>query len=107
MARKPSAVARELLRNLPKSGGGKKRRRRSKRSREDGEGGEEKGNGVAETELIDDGLEDVDLDELDASLGGNGNEGGAVDLDELEPASAPVSEGDHGDDERRRRLPVG
>ena len=39
MARKPSAVARELLRNLPK-GSGKKRRRRSKRSRE--EGGEEK-----------------------------------------------------------------
>ena len=37
MARKPSAVARELLRNLPK-GGGKKRRRRSKRSR-DGENG--------------------------------------------------------------------
>src|SRR5213079_3683793 len=33
MARKPSAVARELLRNLPK-GSGKKRRRRSKRSRE-------------------------------------------------------------------------
>ena len=37
MARKPSAVARELLRNLPKAGG-KKRRRRSKRSRE-GENG--------------------------------------------------------------------
>jgi hypothetical protein len=30
MARKPSAVARELLRNFPK-GGGKRRRRRSKR----------------------------------------------------------------------------
>src|SRR4051812_40535973 len=37
MARKPSAVARELLRNLPKSGG-KKRRRRSKRSRDDERG---------------------------------------------------------------------
>ncbi len=36
MARKPSAVARELLRNLPKAGG-KKRRRRSKRSRDGGE----------------------------------------------------------------------
>ena len=36
MARKPSAVARELLRNLPK-GSGKKRRRRNKRSR-DGRG---------------------------------------------------------------------
>jgi ribonuclease E len=30
MARKPSAVARELLRNFPKSGGGKRRRRRGK-----------------------------------------------------------------------------
>jgi ribonuclease E len=30
MARKPSAVARELLRNFPKSGGSKRRRRRSK-----------------------------------------------------------------------------
>ena len=40
MARKPSAVARELLRNLPK-GSGKKRRRRSKRSRE-GEGADAK-----------------------------------------------------------------
>ena len=34
MARKPSAVARELLRNLPK--GGKKRRRRGSRRREEG-----------------------------------------------------------------------
>jgi ribonuclease E len=40
MARKPSAVARELLRNLPK--GGKKRRRRSKRGR-----GDEGANGSA------------------------------------------------------------
>lgn len=38
MARKPSAVARELLRNLPK-GGGKKRRRRKRRS-EDESGGD-------------------------------------------------------------------
>jgi ribonuclease E len=30
MARKPSAVARELLRNFPKSGGGKRRRRRKR-----------------------------------------------------------------------------
>ncbi len=40
MARKPSAVARELLRNLPK-GGGKKRRRR-KRSREADNGKDDK-----------------------------------------------------------------
>ena len=38
MARKPSAVARELLRNLPK-GGGKRRRRRAPRRRAKGKGG--------------------------------------------------------------------
>ena len=37
MARKPSAVARELLRNLPRSGG-KKRRRRKRRNEESGNG---------------------------------------------------------------------
>ena len=37
MARKPSAIARELLRNFPK--GGKRRRKRSKRKGEKGEGG--------------------------------------------------------------------
>jgi len=37
MARKPSAVARELLRNLPK--GGKKRRRRKRRGEDEGGGG--------------------------------------------------------------------
>jgi hypothetical protein len=45
MARKPSAVARELLRNFPK--GGRKRRRRKKKSGNgNGNGGE--GNGRAE-----------------------------------------------------------
>ncbi len=44
MARKPAAVARELLRNLPK--GGKKRRRRKRRGEGEGEdGGNGKGNG--------------------------------------------------------------
>jgi hypothetical protein len=38
MARKPSAVARELLRNFPK--GGRRRRRRSKRDAGEGEGDE-------------------------------------------------------------------
>ena len=36
MARKPSAVARELLRNFPKSGGSRRRRRRKGRGREEG-----------------------------------------------------------------------
>ncbi len=44
MARKPSGVARELLRNFPK--GGKKRRRRGKRK--DGEGSNGNGNGAGE-----------------------------------------------------------
>ncbi|MEK6272094.1 MAG: hypothetical protein AABM42_05535, partial [Actinomycetota bacterium] len=42
IARKPSAVARELLRNFPKSGG-KRRRRRGKNGQRSGNGG---GNGV-------------------------------------------------------------
>jgi ribonuclease E len=45
MARKPSAVARELLRNFPRSGG-KRRRRRGKRS--SGNGGENGARGGAE-----------------------------------------------------------
>ncbi len=44
MARKPSAVARELLRNFPKSGGGKRRRRRGKNGSRPQKGG---GNGAA------------------------------------------------------------
>ena len=103
MARKPSAVARELLRNLPK-GSGKKRRRRSKRSRE-GEGEDAKGseeatvdieNGEDELEpeagpmpgtAEDPGGEDDPVADLDGD--------DAVDDDELEPASPPVSASDH------------
>jgi ribonuclease E len=45
MARKPSAVARELLRNFPKSGGNKRRRRRSKGGGGSGGGGNGGGGG--------------------------------------------------------------
>ncbi|HXF32205.1 MAG TPA: hypothetical protein VN522_11855, partial [Solirubrobacterales bacterium] len=70
MARKPSAVARELLRNFPK--GGKRRRKRNKRGN-GGDEGENGGNGTgsdgvqngAELEL-DDG---IDLDEGGSSNG--------------------------------------
>jgi superfamily II DNA or RNA helicase len=93
MARKPSAVARELLRNLPKSGGGKKRRRRSKRSRDaDREKGSE--NGVAAEEASD---EEVREGEEEGSANGD-SEGAEIDLDELEPAPAPVSESDLDDE---------
>jgi ribonuclease E len=56
MARKPSAVARELLRNFPRSGGGKRRRRRGKngsrpqRSRPQKGGGNSAENGAGETD---------------------------------------------------------
>ena len=66
-ARKPSAVARELLRNFPKSGG---RRRRRKRKGSKESGGAEKAAVVAEV--------NGDMDELDA-----GSENGAA--PELEP----------------------
>jgi ribonuclease E len=46
-ARKPSAVARELLRNFPKSGGGKRRRRRRRGGDKKGKGGGENSNGQA------------------------------------------------------------
>ena len=90
MARKPSAVARELLRNLPK--GGKKRKRRSKRSR-DAEGA---GNGAAAEADLELAAEDEELDELeepdlDAEAGGDG-EAGEIDVDALEPAPAPGTE---------------
>ncbi len=119
MARKPSAVARELLRNLPKSGG-KKRRRRSKRSRdgerekgaksdaateaEDGEEietitdpiPEDPGPGNEEGPEFDDGDDDEP----------EGEENGGVDADEFEPYSAPVSKSDHAkpEDKAKRRA---
>jgi ribonuclease E len=101
MARKPSAVARELLRNLPKSGGGKKRRRRSKRSR-DGEKGKGSEKGAAELEAMEEeileGAEDAP-EETDAPDGAP--EEGEIDLDELEPAPAPVSDSDLDDDPKQ------
>jgi superfamily II DNA or RNA helicase len=98
MARKPSAVARELLRNFPRSGG-KRRRRRGRRSggenggreRENGNGGEN-GNG------------DGDADETgakaqgasDASNGDEGGEGSGAEASDTESesqaASSPKSE---------------
>jgi ribonuclease E len=45
MARKPSAVARELLRNFPKSGGGKRRRRRGKNGSRPQKSRQQKGGG--------------------------------------------------------------
>ncbi len=63
MARKPSAVARELLRNFPK--GGKRRRKRGKRN-----GGQGEGNGASEGESQNqNGAEERDLQDGNESNG--------------------------------------
>lgn len=114
MARKPSAVARELLRNLPK-GSGKKRRRRSKRPK-GSEGGEEQQNGgapaveAAEEEALEEvaAAEEAGEDSDDGKMPGTAEEGPQpeserfdpseleeVDADDLEPFSPPISASDH------------
>ena len=97
MARKPSAVARELLRNLPKSGGGKKRRRRSKRGRDgeepkgapDAAGKRDEPDDLDELELEDDAQPDEDDDDL----------GDPTDDDDFAPSSAPPDESDELEDD--------
>ncbi|HEX2388284.1 MAG TPA: DEAD/DEAH box helicase family protein [Solirubrobacterales bacterium] len=99
MARKPSAVARELLRNLPK-GSGKKRRRRNKRSR-DGADAKEPQNVGPGAEA---GGEEEELEPDAGPMPGTAEDPGeddpvadTTDEDEndLEPASPPVSASDH------------
>ena len=63
MARKPSAVARELLRNFPRSGGKRRRQRRRKGGKQKGQGGANGAKGAAnsadESDVIeDDGMVD-------------------------------------------------
>jgi len=104
MARKPSAIARELLRNFPKGG---KRRKRNKRKGEQGAGqGEQKGQGKARAQrkrrprkagagspagngAKADGDSEAELDlagaEADASPSGNGD-------DEVAPVVDPVGD---------------
>ena len=92
MARKPSAVARELLRNLPK--GGKKRKRRSKRGR-DGAPGERGGAEVEAKVDVDDGDafdDDIDADDEHADSDDENLDPAPIDLDDLESAPAPGSE---------------
>jgi hypothetical protein len=96
MARKPSAVARELLRNLPK-GSGKKRRRRSKRSR-DGEGADAAEDESVTVDHTDDGVGADAEPEPAADAGDDDPDGAGPDHDDLEPASPPVSASDHGRD---------
>jgi hypothetical protein len=83
LARKPSALARELLRNFPKGKRGRGRRRR-KKGAEEGAGAEQALVAVGAAETLDDDLDDaVDASDLDAS---------ADDLDDDDdaaPAEAP------------------
>jgi ribonuclease E len=83
-ARKPSAVARELLRNFPKAGG---RRRRRKRKGGSQEGGASKRNGAkANGKRTDDHAEEHDIEELEVVEGENG--AAPEDDEELEAAEA-------------------
>src|SRR3954463_2155692 len=81
-ARKPSAVARELLRNFPKAGGRRRRRKRKGGGQQDGSkrnGEARKANGARADEQD---VEELDLEELE-------NGGGAEEVDEdLEAAEA-------------------
>jgi ribonuclease E len=79
MARKPSAVARELLRNLPK--GGKKRRRRSKRRGDEENGGKGEASAKGAAALDEDELEDAevaaerDIDEMNEGVDDSDDDG--------------------------------
>jgi ribonuclease E len=81
-ARKPSAVARELLRNFPKAGG---RRRRRKRKGGSQGGNAAKKNGAA-AEVNGGQADEQDVEELDVYDGENGSAADAD--DELEAAEA-------------------
>ncbi len=67
-ARKPSAVARELLRNFPKAGG-KRRRRKRKGGSKNGGGAAKKNGAMAETngEQLDDQTDEHDVEELEVA----------------------------------------
>src|SRR3954464_1276723 len=80
-ARKPSAVARELLRNFPKAGGRKRRRKRKGGGQQDGSkknGAASKANGARADEQD---VEELDLDELE---NGDGDEELDEDLEAAE-----------------------
>jgi len=78
-ARKPSAVARELLRNFPKSGS-KRRRRKRKGGSKDGGGAKKNG---ARAQANGERTDEPDIEELDGENGSTADAG-----DELEAAEA-------------------
>jgi superfamily II DNA or RNA helicase len=92
-ARKPSAVARELLRNFPKSGG-RRRRRKRKGGSQDGAAAEKNGASAEaaaeQAETNGEAEEHDDLDELEVETSDNGGapETAEVEADELEAGEA-------------------
>ena len=83
MARKPSAVARELLRNFPK--GGRKRRRRKKKS--GGGSGNDNGNGAGSKTGSDGQIQDGKgpVEEIEAAVGKSPAEPDSADEDSTVP----------------------
>jgi len=88
-ARKPSAVARELLRNFPKSGGRRRRRKRKGGS----QGGPAEGNGRA-AEAKAEREDELDIEELDVEPSDNG---AAPELDDADDGDG-ADDGDDADD---------
>jgi ribonuclease E len=84
-ARKPSAVARELLRNFPKSGG-RRRRRKRKAGSQDGAAPEKNG-APAEARL-----EQTDEEELEQLEAKDGENGSAPEAEEQEPDEVEAGE---------------
>ena len=81
-ARKPSAVARELLRNFPKAGG---RRRRRKRKGGSQDGGAQRNGKATEAQAApEERDEELDVDELEVTESGNGSAPEAPEPEEVE-----------------------
>jgi hypothetical protein len=86
MARKPSAIARELLRNFPK--GGKRRRKRNNRKRKGEKGGAGKGRAESSNG------ESPEVEELDTVEAGDGASEAEVDLAGAEGDALPAGDDD-------------
>jgi ribonuclease E len=84
-ARKPSAVARELLRNFPKAGG-RRRRRKRKGGSQDGRAKKNGATALKNGAQKDEHTDEHDIEELEVADGENGSEAEAD--DELEAAEA-------------------
>jgi hypothetical protein len=88
MARKPAALARELLRNFPKGRRGSKRRRRKGGA---GDGGPAGNGATPETAAAEDGLIESDVDETEGDVDeteGNVDEDDVAEVDEDDDGSA-------------------